>query len=216
MTNKLYPLTLYFDGACPMCRNEMRSLQARDAHGRLRFEDVRADGFLPPAGATPAAMLEAIHGRAADGRLVVGVEALRLANRAIGLGWLLAPILASLAIAIVAPLVAVAYLRPILMRVLQSLCDADGSAEFWFRCTTLLSVSGTLVLVTLLGDFGTDTSLVGMLRHTLLLAMTGVFASVAIVSRNVWNVGRRAQVVPAPQAVMPGTPGATARAAEVQ
>jgi predicted DCC family thiol-disulfide oxidoreductase YuxK len=91
MNDTTWPLTLYFDAACPMCRTEMASLRARDARGRLRFEDVRAPGFVPPAGATVAAMLEAIHGRTADGRIVAGVETLRLAYAAVGLGWLAAP-----------------------------------------------------------------------------------------------------------------------------
>jgi len=70
---------------------EMRSLRQRDRTGRLRFEDVRAAGFAVPPQTTLAHMLTAIHGRTADGRLVVGVETLRLAYRAVGLGWLVAP-----------------------------------------------------------------------------------------------------------------------------
>jgi predicted DCC family thiol-disulfide oxidoreductase YuxK len=91
MTSNDFPLTLFFDGACPMCRAEMTVLQRRDTAGRLRFADVHAADFAVPAATTPAAMLAAIHGRTADDRLVVGVETLRLAYRAIGLGWLVAP-----------------------------------------------------------------------------------------------------------------------------
>jgi len=91
MTDSTYPLTLFFDAACPMCRNEMASLRARDARGLLRFEDVQAAGFVPPPGTTIAAMLEVIHGRTAEGRIVAGVETLRLAYAAVGLGWLAAP-----------------------------------------------------------------------------------------------------------------------------
>jgi len=91
VTDTTYPLTLFFDSACPMCRTEMQSLAARDAAGRLRFDDVHAAGFAPPPGTSVAAMLEAIHARTADGRIVVGVAALRLAYAAVGLGWLAAP-----------------------------------------------------------------------------------------------------------------------------
>ena len=91
MTTETYPLTLFFDGACPMCRAEMASLRGRDAAGRLRYADVRAPGFAAPDGTTLNAMLISIHARTADGRLVTGTETLRLAYRAIGLGWLLAP-----------------------------------------------------------------------------------------------------------------------------
>ena len=91
MTNDLYPLTLFFDSACPMCSAEMQALGVRDAFAHLRFADVHAEGFVPPAGTTMTALMEAIHGRTADGRVVVGVEALRLAYAAVGLGWIAAP-----------------------------------------------------------------------------------------------------------------------------
>lgn len=91
MTSSHYPLTLFFDGECPVCRTEMQSLRLRDAAGRLRFDDLRAPGFVVPAGATLEHMLTTIHARTADSRLVTGVKTLRLAYRAVGLGWLVAP-----------------------------------------------------------------------------------------------------------------------------
>ena len=91
MNAKIYPLTLFYDAACPVCRTEMEALRQRDAAGRLRFEDVRAVRFAVPAGTTLDDMLTSLHGRTADDRLVVGVESLRLAYRAVGLGWLVAP-----------------------------------------------------------------------------------------------------------------------------
>ena len=91
MQSETYPLTLFFDAQCPVCRREMDSLRERDDAHRLRFADVRAADFAVPAGTTLDRMLDAIHGRTADGRLVVGVETLRLAYRAVGLGWLIAP-----------------------------------------------------------------------------------------------------------------------------
>ena len=62
MNATTYPLTLFFDAACPLCRREMQSLRRRDRARRLRFEDVRAPGFVAPAGTTVDAMLVAIHG----------------------------------------------------------------------------------------------------------------------------------------------------------
>ena len=91
MQTDIYPLTLFHDGRCPVCRMEMQSLRQRDDAGRLRFEDVHVDGFALPPGTTLEHMLAAIHGRTAGGRLVVGVETLRLAYRAVGLGWIVAP-----------------------------------------------------------------------------------------------------------------------------
>lgn len=86
-----YPMTLFFDSRCPLCVREMRALRRRDRAARLRFADVRAPGFVVPPGATLDDMLTAIHARTASGGLVAGVETVRLAYEAVGLGWLLAP-----------------------------------------------------------------------------------------------------------------------------
>ncbi len=105
--------------------------------------------------------------------------------------------LISLACAIAAPILAIAYLRGILYRVLDGLCNADGTAEFWIRCATLLATTGSVVLLMLFGDFDADTSLALALRRCLILTMAAVFASVAIISRNVWNQARlQAQRLP--------------------
>jgi hypothetical protein len=109
-----------------------------------------------------------------------------------------------LACAIAAPVLSIAYLRGILMRVLNGLCDADGSAEFWIRCATLLATTGSVLLLTLFGDFEPGTPLSSALRRALLLTMASVFASVAIISRNVWT-----QVQP----MLPTTPAAIGAAA---
>ena len=108
--------------------------------------------------------------------------------------------LITLAAAVAAPLLAIAYLRPILMRVLQGLCDADGTAEFWIRCATLMAMSGSVLLLMLFGDFDVDAPLSIALRRGLLLTMAAVFASVAIISRNVWNQARPIAALAKPQA----------------
>jgi hypothetical protein len=95
--------------------------------------------------------------------------------------------LLSLLIAVVGPLVAISYLKPILTKVLQSLCNADGGAEFWIRCAYLLAVSGTLLLMLTFGEFREDASVVDTLRRSLWLVLAGVFASVGIISRQVWD-----------------------------
>ncbi len=95
--------------------------------------------------------------------------------------------LLALSIAVLGPVVAISYLRPILNKVLAGLCDADGGAEFWIRCAYLLAVSGTLVLMLVFGHFDSGHSIVDALRRALLLVVVGVFASVALISRNVWS-----------------------------
>ena len=108
--------------------------------------------------------------------------------------------LVSLACAVAAPILAIAYLRDILRRVLEGLCNADGTAEFWIRCATLLAVTGSVVLLLLFGDFDAGTSIAQALRRCLFLVMAAVFASVAMISRNVWNQARLQRTPVAPQA----------------
>jgi predicted DCC family thiol-disulfide oxidoreductase YuxK len=90
MNESAYPLTLFFDGACPICNAEMHLLRRRDSAGRLRFVDVAAPGFVPPAGAALPAMLAQIHALTADGRWLVGVDTLRATSAAVGRRWLAA------------------------------------------------------------------------------------------------------------------------------
>ena len=98
--------------------------------------------------------------------------------------------LVSLACAVAAPIFAIAYLRNILHQVLEGLCDADGSAEFWIRCATLLAVTGSVLTLMLFGNFDAGTSVALALRRCLVLTMAAVFATVALISRNVWNQAR--------------------------
>jgi predicted DCC family thiol-disulfide oxidoreductase YuxK len=87
-----HPLTLLYDAACPVCALEMDHLRARNGAGRLAFVDISQPGFDPtPYGASLAAMDAEIHGVWADGTPVRGLEALRLAYAAVGLGWVLRP-----------------------------------------------------------------------------------------------------------------------------
>ena len=97
----------------------------------------------------------------------------------------------SLLVAVVGPIVAISYLQPILYKVLRMLCDADGGAEFWIRCAYLLAVSGTLLLTLSFGEFSDRSSAIDAMRRSLWLVMAGVFATVAIISRNVWTQVRQ-------------------------
>jgi len=63
----------------------------------------------------------------------------------------------TLFIAIAGPILAISYLRPILVPVLDALCVAPMpgaiGAQFWVRSAYVLAVAGTLVLSLLFGDF---------------------------------------------------------------
>jgi predicted DCC family thiol-disulfide oxidoreductase YuxK len=85
-------LKLLYDGECPFCRREAQWLKRRDRAGRLVLEDISALGFDPSRyGLARQEVMDVLHGVLPDGRIVRGVEALRQAYQAIGLGWLVAP-----------------------------------------------------------------------------------------------------------------------------
>jgi predicted DCC family thiol-disulfide oxidoreductase YuxK len=84
-------LQLLYDGACPVCSLEMRRLRSLDGARRLECLDIAAPGFDPARdGTTMPALMERMHALAPDGRLLAGMDAIRAAYAAVGLGWLLA------------------------------------------------------------------------------------------------------------------------------
>jgi predicted DCC family thiol-disulfide oxidoreductase YuxK len=86
-------LTLYYDGQCPLCLAEVEFLQSRNVRGELAFVDVTQTGF-EAAGhniSCEAAMAQ-IHGRTADGQVLVGVPVFAMAYKLAKLpvlAWLL-------------------------------------------------------------------------------------------------------------------------------
>jgi predicted DCC family thiol-disulfide oxidoreductase YuxK len=91
-TKKAWPMTVLYDGACPVCSFEMDHLREREHGGRLVFVDIAAPGFDPaPYGLTLAALNAQIHAVLPDGTLLRGMEVLRRAYAAAGLGWVLQP-----------------------------------------------------------------------------------------------------------------------------
>ncbi len=90
--NNNFPLTLLYDGACPVCNLEMDKLKARNTAGMLKFVDIAAPFFdTTPYGATLAQLNGLIHAVRPDGSLVIGAEVLRLAYGAVGLGHFATP-----------------------------------------------------------------------------------------------------------------------------
>ena len=86
-------LTLFYDGQCPLCVAEIEFLQSRSTKDQLAFVDVTQTGF-EAAGhqiSCEAAMAQ-IHGRTADGQVLVGVPVFAAAYRLAKLpflAWLL-------------------------------------------------------------------------------------------------------------------------------
>lgn len=97
------PVTVYYDGGCPVCSREIAFYRDRAAAGQLHWVDVSREA---PAGLDRASALARIHARLPDGRLVSGAAAFaEVWQRMPGLGWL-GRLVAS---APVAPLAEAAY-----------------------------------------------------------------------------------------------------------
>lgn len=99
------PLTVLYDGACPLCRREIgvyRGLQPLQPDGPVCFVDV-SDTTLPlPPGTTREQLLARFHVRGRDGQLLSGAQAflalwaalpgwrwLALAGRLPGAAWVM-------------------------------------------------------------------------------------------------------------------------------
>jgi predicted DCC family thiol-disulfide oxidoreductase YuxK len=83
-----YPLTVYYDASCPLCRAEMHALRDRDREGRLQLVDCSARDFddtgLLAYGVTRDKLMEVIHAQDAYGRWLVGIDCYEAMYRAAG------------------------------------------------------------------------------------------------------------------------------------
>ena len=80
----LYPLTVFYDASCPLCRTEIETLKARDDENLLRLVDCSI-GPAAVDGVTRAEMMTRIHARDASGRWLRGLDVFAAAYRAAGL-----------------------------------------------------------------------------------------------------------------------------------
>lgn len=84
-----WPLVIYYDASCPLCREEMHALVAHDAEAKLQLVDASvvdfADDHTRAAGIDQAALMRLIHARDPQGRWFRGVEVFELAYGAAGL-----------------------------------------------------------------------------------------------------------------------------------
>jgi predicted DCC family thiol-disulfide oxidoreductase YuxK len=96
-------MTVFFDGACPLCAAEIHLLAARNRRRLLRFVDLSQPGVELPCTVVCARAMDNIHAILDDGRTLIGVpvfaEAYRRADLPLPawlfsrpwLGWLLVP-----------------------------------------------------------------------------------------------------------------------------
>jgi predicted DCC family thiol-disulfide oxidoreductase YuxK len=82
---------VFFDGDCPLCMREIRTLRRLDRRERIQFTDIAADGFdATRYGKSQGEFMASIKGRSADGEWLDGVEVFRQLYAAVGLGPLVA------------------------------------------------------------------------------------------------------------------------------
>lgn len=69
------PLTVLYDGSCPLCRREIGVYRGLKANSPVCFADV-SDAAQPlPIGTTREQLMARFHVRGADGRLLSGAKA---------------------------------------------------------------------------------------------------------------------------------------------
>ncbi len=125
--------TVYFDGACPLCRREIAFYRRRCGAERIRWVDVgRASCDVIGADLCRSEALSRFHVRLPDGRLVTGARAFAELWSQLP-GWRGLGRFARLSA--VTPLLEAAYRAFLLLRpVLQSLAE-PGSLRDTKRCT---------------------------------------------------------------------------------
>ncbi len=90
----VWPLTLYYDGDCPLCAREIRLLRQHAAgQERLALVDISVPPFeASELGVPYQALQDRLHARFADGQWVTGLDATLWSWRAAGLGRWAAPL----------------------------------------------------------------------------------------------------------------------------
>jgi predicted DCC family thiol-disulfide oxidoreductase YuxK len=84
-----YPLTVFYDGACPLCSREMALMKRLDSHHRLRLCDFSAPGYdAESTGLDPVRLGAVLHAQWEDGTIITGVEVFRAVWQSVGLGLL--------------------------------------------------------------------------------------------------------------------------------
>ena len=74
MSQQLQKLTLFYDGACPLCQAEILFLSSRNQGNLLEFIDINSGKYDPlKVGVSCEEALAAMYGQYADGTLINGV-----------------------------------------------------------------------------------------------------------------------------------------------
>lgn len=84
-----YPLTVFFDGACPICAREIALMKRLDRKQRLIFCDFSLPEYDEKStDFAPSQLGQVIHAQWTDGSVIRGVEVFQAMWEAVGLGLL--------------------------------------------------------------------------------------------------------------------------------
>ncbi len=90
--NDTEPFEVFYDSHCPMCKAEIEMIRRKDKRGQMKLTDIADVNFDPKStGKTLDELMREIHGRYADGTLVIGVEVFREIYGRLGFGFLVRP-----------------------------------------------------------------------------------------------------------------------------
>jgi predicted DCC family thiol-disulfide oxidoreductase YuxK len=84
MNTVSYPLTIFYDGSCPLCTREIALLTRFDEAQQLAVVDCSAADFGPVDGYQRASMMALIHARDAAGQWLIGAPVFAAAYSATG------------------------------------------------------------------------------------------------------------------------------------
>ncbi|WP_117232825.1 thiol-disulfide oxidoreductase DCC family protein [Vibrio maerlii] len=85
-------LTLFYDGTCPLCVGEMRSLHRYDNTNQIRTVDIHSEEFAEFPQIDPKQANLILHAIDSEGTLYLGLDAAHQAWGKLGRGWLYAPL----------------------------------------------------------------------------------------------------------------------------
>ncbi len=76
LSNPQHPFTIYFDGACGLCRSEMMDLKAKDTLNQFELVDIATPDFDAPShGLDANEVKHFVHMKDSTGNLLIGVDA---------------------------------------------------------------------------------------------------------------------------------------------
>ena len=79
-----YPITVYYDASCALCRAEIEAMKSRDARERMRLVDCSAEDFVAPEGVSRDLLMSRIHARDANGAWLRGIDVFAAVYEAAG------------------------------------------------------------------------------------------------------------------------------------